>query len=263
MSLLNFGWTRRSALKSKQRPLLVAMTLVTTIALLQPGAPIAGHAQSDPLPAWNDGVAKSAILTFGRTTTEPSRRNFVPPAERIATFDQDGTLWVSHPMYTQVIYCLDRVPAVVKARPELAGVEPFKTVLTGNLESIAKLPMPELEKILAATMTGMDVEQFQAEVKQWLDSARDHRWKRPYTDLTYQPMIEVLNYMRANSYKTYIVTCGGQDFVRVYAEKVYGIPPEQIVGTASGTKFSYDESGEPFLTKEPKLLLNDNDAGKP
>ena len=187
----------------------------------------------------------------------------MPPAERIATFDQDGTLWVEHPMYSQVIYCLDRVPAVVKAKPELAKVEPFRTVLTGNREAIAKLPMHDLEKILAATLTGMSVDEFNAEARKWLEAARDPRWKRPYTDLTYQPMQEVLQYLRANGYKTYIVTGGGQDFVRTYAERTYGIPPEQVVGSAGGTRFGYDKAGRPFLTKEPKLLLNDNNAGKP
>jgi phosphoglycolate phosphatase-like HAD superfamily hydrolase len=188
---------------------------------------------------------------------------FVPPEERIATFDQDGTLWVEHPMYTQVVYCLDRVPAVVKEKPELAKVEPFKTVLSGSRAAIAKLPMDDLFKILAATLTGMSVEEFQAEVKRWLDTARDPRWKRSHTELTYLPMIELLKYLRANGYRTYIVTGGGQDFVRVYAEEVYGIPPEQVVGTASGTRYGYDKNGRPFLTKEPKLLLNDNNAGKP
>ncbi len=165
--------------------------------------------------------------------------------------------------YTQVVYCLDRVPAVVKAKPELAQVEPFKTVLSGNRAAMAKLSMKDLEKILAVTLTGMSVDEFQAEVKKWLETARDPRWQRPYTELTYLPMQEVLQYLRANGYKTYIVTGGGQDFVRVYSEKVYGIPPEQVVGTAGGTKDCYAKNGKPFLTKEPKLLLNDNNAGKP
>ncbi len=230
-------------------------------ALLVLGAQ--AHAQTDPLPSWNDGPAKQAIVTFVQETTDQASPKFVPPAERIATFDQDGTLWVSHPMYTQVMYCLERVPAVVKAKPELAKVEPFKTVLSGNREAMAKLSMKDLEKILAATLTGMSVDQFQAEVKQWIETAKDPRWKRPYTELTYQPMQEVLQYLRANGYQTYIVTGGGQDFVRVYSEQVYGIPPEQVVGTAGGTKYGYDKSGKPFLTKEPKLLLNDNNAGKP
>jgi len=220
-------------------------------------------AQSDPLPSWNDGVAKSAINEFVHTTTDQASPKFVPLAERIATFDQDGTLWVEHPVYTQVVYCLDRVPAVVKEKPELAQVEPFKTVLSGNREAMAKLSMDDLLKILAATSTGMSVDEFATEVKKWLDTARDARWKRPYTELTYLPMIELLKYLRANGYRTYIVTGGGQDFVRVYSEQVYGIPPEQVVGTAGGTSYGYDKKGQPFLTKDPKLLLNDNFAGKP
>jgi hypothetical protein len=136
-------------------------------------------------------------------------------------------------------------------------------VLSGDREAMSKLPLPELEKILAATLTGMTVDEFNAEVTTWLAAAKDPRWKRPYTDLTYQPMQEVLSYFRANGYKTYIVTGGGQDFVRVYSEATYGIPPEQVVGTAGGTKYGYDNEGKPFLTKEPRLLLNDNDAGKP
>ena len=210
-----------------------------------------------------DGPAKSAINEFVRATSDQSSPKFVPPEERIATFHQDGTLWVEHPIYTQVIYCLDRVPAVVKEKPELAKVEPFKTVLSGDREAMAKLSMNDLIKILAATSTGMSVDEFATEVKKWLETARDARWKRPYTELTYLPMIELPKYLRANGYRTYIVTGGGQDFVRVYSEQVYGIPPEQVVGTAGGTSYGYDKKGRPFLTKDPKLLLNDNFAGKP
>jgi len=238
----------------------VLAVALCTLLLVCTGA----HAQTDPLlPSWNDGPAKQAIVEFVQATTTQGSAKFVPPEARIATFDQDGTLWVEHPMYSQVMYCLERVSAVVKAKPELAKVEPFKTVLSGNREAMAKLSMKDLEKILAATLTGMSVDDFNAEVKKWLAEAKDPRWKRPYTDLTYQPMQEVLTYLRANGYKTYIVTGGGQDFVRVYSEQVYGIPPEQVVGTAGGTKYGYDKSGKPFLTKEPKLLLNDDKAGKP
>jgi phosphoglycolate phosphatase-like HAD superfamily hydrolase len=220
-------------------------------------------AQTDPLPSWNDGPAKQAIEAFVHATTGESSRQFVPPEARIATFDQDGTLWVEHPIYTQVVYCLDRVPVIVKAKPALAKVEPFKTVMSGSREAIAELSMDDLVKIAAGTLTGMSVDEFQAEAKKWLDTARDPRWKRPYIELTYLPMIEVLKYLRANGYRTYIVTGGGQDFVRMYAEQVYGIPPEQVVGTAGGTTFGYDKNGRPFLTKDPNLLLNDNNAGKP
>jgi phosphoglycolate phosphatase-like HAD superfamily hydrolase len=219
-------------------------------------------AQTDPLASWNEGAAKTALAEFVRATTTQGSATFVPVAERIATFDQDGTLWVEQPMYTQVVYCLERVPALVKAKPELANVEPFKTVMTGDRAAIAKLSKEDLYKILGATLSGMTVDQFQNEVKRWLASARDPRWKRLYTELTYLPMIQALEYLRANGYKTYIVTGGGQDFVRVYAQEVYGIPPEQVVGTAGGVKYEYDKTGRPFLTKEPTLLLNDNDAGK-
>jgi phosphoglycolate phosphatase-like HAD superfamily hydrolase len=218
---------------------------------------------SDALPSWNGGPAKQAIIDFVRVTTDQGSPKFVPSEQRIATFDQDGTLWVEHPMYSQVIYCLDRVPAVVAEKPELKKVEPFRTVLSGNREAMAKFTMKDLETILAATLTGMSVDEFDVEVKKWLETAKDPRWKRPYTELVYQPMLEVLHYLRDNGYKTYIVTGGGQDFVRVYSERVYGIPPEQVVGSAGGTKFGYERDGTPFLTKEPKLLLNDDHAGKP
>ena len=224
---------------------------------------VAAQAQTDPLPSWNDGAAKRVIVAFVTDTTTAGRPGFVPQAERIATFDQDGTLWVEKPMYSQVLYCLDRVPAVVKAKPELANVEPFKTVMSGDREAIARLPLEDIEKILLATLSGMPVDAFVAEATKWLDTAKDPRWKRPYTDLTYLPMQELLRYLRANGYKTYIATGGGQDFVRVYAERVYGISPEQVVGSAGATKYGYDKGGKPFLTKEPKLLLNDNNAGKP
>ena len=247
--VVKFG---RHALRAS---IAVSAVLAVTVLFAQ--------AQQDPLPSWNDTVTKQAIVEFVTDTTKEGSPTFVPPAERIATFDQDGTLWVEHPMYSQVIYCLDRVPALVAEKPELKDVEPFKTVLTGDREAIAKLPMEELEKLLAATLSGMTVDVFQAEVQKWIASAKDPRWKRPYTELTYKPMNELLGYLRDNGFKTYIVTGGGQDFVRVYSEKTYGIPPEQVVGSAGGTTYTYGKDGKPILTKEPKLLLNDNNAGKP
>ena len=220
------------------------------------------NAQSDPLPSWNDGPAKDAIVKFVDATTDAASPDFVPLAERIATFDQDGTLWVEHPIYTQLVYCFDRVPDLVKAKPELANVEPFRTVLTGDREAIAKLGLEPLLKIVAATLTGVDVDTFRDEVAKWIAEARDPRWKRPYTELTYAPQIELLKYLRSVGYRTYIVTGGGQDFVRVYAEGVYGVPPEQVVGSAGAVSYQYGAKG-PVLIKEPKLLLNDDNAGKP
>jgi phosphoglycolate phosphatase-like HAD superfamily hydrolase len=220
------------------------------------------HAQ-DPLPSWNDGPAKKALVDFVRVTTETGGTKFIPPEQRIATFDQDGTLWVEKPLASQILYCLDRVGVLAKEKPELKNIEPFKTVLSGDRAALAKLTMSDLEKIAVATLSGMTTDQFQAQVKEWLATAKDSRWKKPYNELTYQPMLEVLKFLRANGYKTCIVTGGGQDFVRVYAEQTYGIPPEQVVGTMGGTKFGYDKNGKPMLTKEPKLLLNDDKAGKP
>jgi phosphoglycolate phosphatase-like HAD superfamily hydrolase len=248
----------RFTTSSSRRASALLLALCTLLLLAAPAG-----AQTDPLPSWNDGPAKKAIVEFVQSTTDKASPKFVPPEARIATFDQDGTLWVEQPMYTQVLYCLDQVPAVVAKKPELKNVEPFKTVLSGNREAIAKLPLKDLEVILMATLSGMSVEEFKAEAEKWLAAAKHRRWDRPYTELTYQPMQEVLQYLRANGYRTYIVTGGGQDFVRLYSEKVYGIPPEQVVGTAGGTKYGYDKSGRPFLTKEPRLLLNDNNAGKP
>ncbi len=249
--------SRRALLSTLAALPALSSALLSASALAQTMTP------GDALPSWNDGAAKQAILDFVRVTTDRGSADFVTPEDRIATFDQDGTLWVEHPMYTQVVYCLERVPAVVRQRPGLAHVEPFKTVLSGNREAIARLTMPDLEKILAATLTGMTVDEFAVEVKKWLDTARHPRWNRLYTELVYQPMLEVLRYMRDNGYKTYIATGGGQDFVRVYADRVYGIPPEQVVGTMGGTKFGYGRDAKPVLTKEPKLLLNDDNAGKP
>ena len=235
---------------------------IWTVALLAATADRVA-AQTDPLPSWNEGAAKKAIVDFVQATTSQGTPTFVPPAERVAVFDQDGTLWPEQPMYTQVLYCLDRVPALVKKRPELAKVEPFKTILTGDREAIAKLPKAELEKALFATLTGMSTDQFQAEVKRWVDTTNSPRWHRRYTELAYAPMLDVLKYLRDNGYKTFIVTGGGQDFVRVTADGMYAIPPEQVVGSAAGVKYGYDDRGKPTLTKEPKLLLNDDNAGKP
>jgi phosphoserine phosphatase len=257
------GETSRSVIG--RRALLSAMALLPAVssALLTVPASAQQAASGTALASWNDGPAKQAILDFVRDTTSWGSSKFVPLEDRIATFDQDGTLWVEHPIYSQVVYCLDRVPAVVEKDPKLGNVEPFKTVLSGNREAIAKLSMPDLEKILVATLTGMSVDEFNAEAKKWITTAKDPRWKRPYTELIYQPMLEVMQYLRSNGFKTYIVTGGGQDFVRGYSQRVYDIPPEQVVGTAGETKFGYTKDGKPFLTKEPKLLLNNDKAGKP
>jgi phosphoserine phosphatase len=246
-----------------RRTLLGALATVVGAPALKsiPGAFAAGA--DDPLPSWNDGGTKQAIVEFVKATTDSTKSTFMPAEQRIATFDQDGTLWVEHPMYSQVMYILDQVPAIAETKPKLKGVEPFKTVLSGNREAMAKLTMHDLEVLAVATLTGMSTEQFQAEAKKWLMAAKDPRWKRPYTDLTYLPMQELLKYLRANGFKTFIVTGGGQDFVRVYSESVYGIAPDQVVGSAGEVTYTHDKAGNPVLIKQPKLLLNDNNAGKP
>jgi phosphoglycolate phosphatase-like HAD superfamily hydrolase len=237
----------------------LARSLVLSMLLVS-GAP--ALAQTDPLPSWNDGAAKKAIIAFVKDTTTKGSPKFVPPAERIASFDQDGTLWVEHPVYSQVVFALERVPALVKAKPELANVEPFKTVLSGNREAMAKLTFDDLFKVAVAVQSGMSPEAFSAEVNQWMAASKDPRWKRPYTDLVYQPMREVLKYLRANGYKTFIATGGSAGFVRAYSERVYGIPPEQVAGSAQSVAFGYDKDGKPMLTREPKVILNNMEAGK-
>jgi phosphoglycolate phosphatase-like HAD superfamily hydrolase len=237
--------------------LIVAISCLFCVFLLCPRA----YPQTDLLPSWNDGPAKQAIIRFVQKTADRSGPNFVPAGQRVAEFDQDGTLWVEHPLYTQVVYCLDHVPALVKARPELARVEPFKTVLSGNRDALAKLSMREIFEIVLATQSGMTVEQFRDDVTKWLATAKDPRWHRPYTELVYQPMLEVLSYMRANGYKTFIATGGSSSFVRVYSDQVYGIPPEQVAGTAQAIKYGY-QMDLPILALEPKLVLNNLGAGK-
>jgi hypothetical protein len=216
----------------------------------------------DPLPSWNEGAAKTAIIEFVRATTDTASPKFVPLEDRIAEFDQDGTLWVEHPLYTQFAYCLDRVGVLAKDKPELKDREPFKTVLSGDREAIEKLSDKDLFEIVLTTQSGMTVEAFEADVKTWLATARDPRWNHPYTELIYQPMLEVLHYFRANGYQTFIATGGSASFVRVYSEQVYGIPPQQVSGTSQPAKYGYEKDQRPILSWEAKLVLDNLGAGK-
>jgi len=218
---------------------------------------------TDPLPSWNDGAAKQAIIDFVKDTTTLGGPMFVDPAERIATFDQDGTLWVEQPTYSQVMFTFHRLGVMSAKDPKLKDVEPFKTALSGDMAAIGKLPVPELLKIVALTHSGTTVEVFQKAAHDWITTAQHPRFKRLYTDLVFQPMLEVMQYLRANGYKTFIVTGGGQDFVRTYAERVYGVPRDQVVGSAGGITFSYDETGRAILTKDPKVLWIDDKTAKP
>ncbi len=222
---------------------------------------LSAHAQRDPLPSWNDGPAKKAILSFVKDTTEKSSPKYVEPKDRIATFDQDGTLWTEHPLYAQGMFALERLGKMAPQHPEWKETEPFKSVLTGDKEAMSKFTEKDWLEIVAVTHAGMSNEEFQALVKQWITTAKAPRFDRLYTDLIYQPMLEVMKYLREKGFRTYIVTGGGQEFVRVYSEQVYGVPPEQVVGSSIVTTYS-DTNGKPVLMREAKVFLIDDGPGK-
>jgi hypothetical protein len=226
-------------------------------------APSAASAQaSEPvLPSWNDGPAKQAILDFVRRTTDRGSADFVAPEDRIATFDQDGTLWVEHPVYTQAMFALERVHALAPDHPEWRTHEPFKSVLSNDLATIARFGERDWAEILFLTHAGMSQEAFREIAAKWLETAKDSRFKRLYTELVYQPMREVMDLLRANQFEVFIVTGGGQDFVRTYAQRVYGVPTQNVIGSSITTKYQIKD-GKPELLREPKLFFNDNNAGK-
>jgi phosphoglycolate phosphatase-like HAD superfamily hydrolase len=219
-------------------------------------------AADDPLPSWNDGAAKQAILDFVKRVTESGGKDFAPAEQRIATFDNDGTLWSEQPVYFQLAFALDQVRAMAPQHPEWKTQEPFATVLSGDRQRLARLSEKELLLIVAKTHSGMTVEQFRDSVLHWIATARDPRFKRPYTDLVFQPMLELLAYLRSNGFKTFIVSGGGIDFMRPWVEKAYGIPPEQVIGSSVQTKFQ-KVNGTPELIKLPKVEFIDDGPGKP
>jgi hypothetical protein len=224
-------------------------------------ASVANAKSSDPLPSWNTGASKSAIVQFVKNVTKKGGADFVPAAERIATFDNDGTLWSEQPI-AQLIFALDRVKAEAPKHPEWKVIEPFKSVLVGDMKGVMASGEHGLMELMMASHGGMTTNEFEAIVKNWLATTKHPKYNRPYTELVYQPMLELLSFLRANGFKTYIVSGGGIEFMRVWMEKVYGIPPEQIVGSSIKNKFEWVD-GKPVLMRLPELDFNDDKGGKP
>lgn len=220
------------------------------------------NAAVDPLPSWNDGKNKQAIIAFVEKTTREGSADFVPPAERIAVFDNDGTLWSEQPMYVQLAFAIDRVKALAAKHPEWKTKQPFKAVLEGDKEALLAGGEKALVELIMATHAGNSVEEFQQIVLDWLSTARHAKTNRLYTEMTYQPMKEVLDYLKVNGYKNFIVSGGGIEFMRPWTEKVYGIPPEQVIGSSVRTTFTM-QNGQPILIRLAELNFNNDKEGKP
>jgi haloacid dehalogenase-like hydrolase len=219
-------------------------------------------AQSDPLPSWNDTPAKQAIIQFVGRVTMAGSADFIAPSDRIATFDNDGTLWVEQPMYVQLAFALDRVKAMAPMHPEWKHKQPFKAALEGDMKTLLESGERGLVELIMVTHAGMTTSEFSSIVTNWLATARDPRFKRPHTDLVYQPMLELLAYLRTNSFKTFIVSGGGIEFMRPWTEKIYGVPPEQVVGSSIKTRFVMRD-GIPMIFRLPEVNFIDDKGGKP
>ncbi|MBL4903246.1 MAG: haloacid dehalogenase-like hydrolase [Desulfocapsa sp.] len=222
----------------------------------------AAMATTDPLPSWNDGVSKSAITSFVQAVTDKSSSDYVQPSERIAVFDNDGTLWSEQPAYFQLYFAMDRVKEMAADHPEWKNQQPFQAVLEGDMKALAASGEKGLVELVMTTHAGMTDDEFTAIVKKWLQTAQHPTLHKPYTELVYKPMLELLDYLRANNFKTFIVSGGGIEFMRPWTEEVYGIPPEQVVGSSIVTKFEMRD-GKPVLVREPELNFIDDKAGKP
>jgi haloacid dehalogenase-like hydrolase len=220
-------------------------------------------AESDPLPSWNDGPSKTSIVDFVERVTREDQPDYVKPEERIATFDHDGTLWAEQPMYCQIMFAMDRVQALAPKHPDWKTRQPIKAVLERDMETLAALGETGFLKIMAVTHTGITIEDFTKIVADWIAAARHPRFNLPYTELVYQPMLELLAYVRANGFKTFIISGGGVEFMRVFTERVYGIPPEQVVGSCGVVRFQLRSDGKPVLVKESRIELVDDGPGKP
>jgi phosphoglycolate phosphatase-like HAD superfamily hydrolase len=219
-------------------------------------------AQTDALPSWNDGPAKRAIVAFVNVTTDKASPKFVPPAERIATFDNDGTLWAEQPLYVQLLFALDRIKALAPRHPEWKTKEPFASLLKGDVNKALAGGDKAIAEIIMVTHAGMTTEQFEAIVRAWMATAKHPKTGRLFTEMVYQPMLELLAYLRANGFKTFIVSGGGIEFMRPWTERVYGIPPEQVVGSSIQTKYEIRD-GKPVLVRLPAMTFINDKAGKP
>jgi phosphoserine phosphatase len=237
-------------------------TTTRALALLSLASAVAPARAADPLPSWNDGPAKKAILDFvGRVTKEGSP-DFVPVADRIATFDNDGTLWCEHPMYVQMAFVIDRVKALAPRHPHWKETHPFKAILAGDLEAIASAGEGALVDLLKETHAGMTPDEFEQIVRDWLATSRHPRFHRPYTELVYQPMLELLAYLRANGFKTFIVSGGGVEFMRSRVAAIYGVPPERVVGSSIKLKYTLRDR-QPVVLRLPEINFVDDKGGKP
>jgi phosphoserine phosphatase len=217
---------------------------------------------ADPLPSWNDGATKLAIVEFVDAVTKEGGRDYVPPAERIATFDNDGTLWVEYPVYTQLVFAMDRVKAMAREHPEWKKTQPFQAVLEGDMQAVTASGMEGLMQIVMATHAGVNAAEFAEEALTWLKTTKQPRFDRPYVECVYQPQLELLEYLRANHFKTFIVSGGGVAFMRPISEAVYGIPMEQVVGSRIETEFEVD-GRETEIVRKPKVAFIDDKEGKP
>jgi phosphoglycolate phosphatase-like HAD superfamily hydrolase len=225
-------------------------------------ANLAAAQSADPLPSWNESAAKKAIVAFVERVTKDGSPDFVSPGERIATFDNDGTLWAEQPIYFQFAFALDRVKALAPQHPEWKTEEPFASLLKGDLKGALSGGEPAMVKIVMSTHAGMTTGEFEQTVRDWIATAKHPKTGRLYTEMVYQPMLELLSYLRANGFKTFIVSGGGVDFMRVFSERVYGIPPEQVVGSTGKVSFELRD-GKPVLVKLPEIQFVDDKAGKP
>ncbi len=245
-----------------QRPTAFLRSALAPGALLMAMLPTVAWGQADPLPSWNNGAAKRTILAAVKEATTPGSPGFIPAPERIATFDNDGTLWVEQPIYTQLAFALDRVKALAPRHPEWKTEEPFASLLKGDPSAALAGGEHAILEIVMATHAGMTTAQFEQVVRDWLATARHPKFNRPYTDMVYAPMVELLAYLRANGFKTYIVSGGGVEFMRPWTEQVYGIPPEQVIGSRIKTSYQMTRDG-PVLMREAALDFIDDKAGKP